>query len=77
MNSNLNATELVKLGKALRLFREQLHLSQEELADISNLHRTYIGGIERGERNPSILSLMKITTRLGITLKELFNEAGL
>lgn len=77
MISNTHSPYLAKLGKSLRFFREKQHLSQEDLADISNLHRTYIGGIERGERNPSLLSLIKITSKLGITLKELFDEAGL
>ena len=44
-----------------------LGLSQEELADRANIHRTYIGGIERGERNPTLTMIQRIATALGVT----------
>ena len=51
---------LRRLGLRVRKLREQAKISQETLGLISGLHRTYIGAIERGERNPSVLSLKKI-----------------
>jgi len=60
------------LGRRLRSIREAKLLSQEALASISGLHRTYIGACERGERNLTIKSLKKITDSLGITLEDFF-----
>ncbi len=64
---------LLKIGKKIRQFREELNLSQEDLADKSDLDRTYIGGVERGERNVTILSLQKICDALKINIKDLFS----
>jgi len=49
-------------------------MSQEALADAIGLHRTYIGAIERGERNPSLKNIVRITSVLPITLSDLFKE---
>lgn len=54
-----------QLGKTLRAERLRLGLSQEGLAENANLHWTYIGGIERGERNVSLLSIVKLARALG------------
>jgi len=50
----------------MRALREAIGLSQEKLADIAGLHRTYIGSIERGERNLSIDNIEKISLALGV-----------
>ena len=63
--------ELIKLGKLLRSKRESLGLTQFELAEKSNVDRNYIGMLERGERNPSYLSLQKIAKGLGIPVNQL------
>ena len=63
---------LIKFGERIRELRHKLNLSQENLAELTNLHRTYIGGIERGERNPSLENILKISKALNISLSELF-----
>ena len=63
--------DLKTLGLAVREHRRALGLSQEELAERSGLHRNYIGGVERGERNVSYLNLLKIAAGLELRLSEL------
>lgn len=63
--------DLVILGKQLRLQRIKNGLTQVELASKAALDRNYVGMIERGERNPSYLSLLKIAKVLNITVGEL------
>ncbi len=58
-------------GDAVRSRRHELGWSQEELAFQCDLHRTYIGGIERGERNVSLENIVKIARALGSTASEL------
>jgi transcriptional regulator with XRE-family HTH domain len=55
------------IGRAVRSLREQKDLSQEELAARSNMHRTYIGGIERGERNPTVTVLYRLAEALHVS----------
>ncbi len=56
----------------MRELRRERNLSQEELAHLADLHPTYIGKLERGERNMSVESLDKVARALGITLEQLF-----
>ena len=58
--------EHVALGRAIRELRRGAGISQEGLADRSRLHRTYVGGIERGERNVSFGNLLKLAKALGV-----------
>ncbi|MGE8080047.1 helix-turn-helix domain-containing protein [Peribacillus loiseleuriae] len=68
-------SEIVKvIGERLRFFRKRFGLSQEELAYRVSLHPTYIGQIERGEKNLTIESLEKIVEELEITFEELFHN---
>ncbi|MEZ5938632.1 MAG: helix-turn-helix transcriptional regulator [Hyphomonadaceae bacterium] len=53
-----------RLGANLKHYREQAELSQEALADVAGLHRTYISGVERGVRNPTITVVEKIAKAL-------------
>ncbi|MFQ5803621.1 MAG: helix-turn-helix domain-containing protein [Candidatus Methylomirabilales bacterium] len=63
---------LRRLGLRIRKLREQRGWSQEEFAEECGLHRTYIGAIERGERNVSVLNLRKIAASLKVSLADLF-----
>ena len=62
------------LGRALRAFRREKDLSQEDLADAAGVHRTYVGGIERGERNPTYANLLKLTGALEISMSDLMSR---
>jgi transcriptional regulator with XRE-family HTH domain len=62
----------VRFGKAVRGRRHKLEVSQEEFADLCGLDRTYMGGIERGERNLSLINIEKIAMGFEISLTELF-----
>lgn len=63
------------LGKAIRAHRETLRLSQEELAFRVGIDRTYVSGVERGVRNPTIKLLQKISEGLGVDLDVLFSSS--
>lgn len=63
----------VRFGNRMRELRARYDVSQEQLALRSELNRTYIGDIERGEKTPSLITLSKIAKGLGITLKEMFD----
>lgn len=63
---------LTQFGKQVRELRKAQGLSQEELAEKADLHYTYIGGVERGERNLSLKSMERIASALKIDIRELF-----
>lgn len=63
-------------GDRVRELRHRLEISQEELADRCGLHRTYVGGIERGERNPSLVNIGRLAEALEVSLRELFGNAA-
>jgi transcriptional regulator with XRE-family HTH domain len=68
----VNGTELqVALGQTIRKLRSEKGYSQESFADAVGLHRTYMGGIERGERNVGVVNLARIAETLDIALSEL------
>lgn len=60
-----------RLGRRLRDLRLADGLSQEAFADVLQIHRTYMGGIERGERNLTLKSIERIAERLGVDALEL------
>ena len=59
-------------GKNVRLTRERCHWSQERLSEESGLHRTYISGIECGQRNPTIQIVQRIANALNVDIPYLF-----
>lgn len=64
-----------RLARNLRLLRARDGLSQEALADLVDLHRTYVGSIERSERNVSLDNVEKLATALKIDICELLSES--
>ncbi len=70
----MNNKDLInKVGKKIKLLREDKKISQEVLGQLSKLERNSIGMIERGETNPTLCSLNQIATALGVDINELFD----
>ncbi len=67
---------LVSIGQAIRQLRAEAGLSQEKLANEADVDRSYMGGIERGEHNLSIINLVRISRCLGVSVSELLMRAG-
>jgi DNA-binding XRE family transcriptional regulator len=67
--------EHAALGRAIRELRLEADVSQEALAHRASLHRTYVGGIERGERNVSFANLVRLARALGVRPSELLARA--
>ncbi len=67
----MDPSPLKQLGSTIRQRRQELGLSQEDLAEKSGLHRNYIGGVERGERNVGFVNLTKIAEGLDLPLSRL------
>lgn len=65
----------LRFAFAMRLRRIELGLSQEALADLTGLHRTYIGSVERGERNVSVDNMDRIAIALGQDIVELLQNS--
>ena len=63
------------LGAAIRRHRELIRISQEELADRAGLDRTYVSGVERGRRNPTVKILQRLADALGSDLDVIFATA--
>ena len=63
-------------GQAVRKHRTALKWSQEQLAEAAGLHWTYIGGMERGERNVSLLNIVKVARALKISVSKLTKALG-
>lgn len=75
MNTNKNQSHVLKtIGQNIRQYRKQKGWSQEDLAFECEFHRTYIGAVERGEKNITILNLLRIKEELGVQLTDLYQE---
>lgn len=62
------------IGQRIRNYRIQKGLSQEKLAELSGCHATYIGQLERGEKNATLESIERVTSALGVSLSRLFEK---
>jgi transcriptional regulator with XRE-family HTH domain len=60
-----------RVGLNLQRLRREKGLSQEELADLANIHQTYLSGVERGKRNPTVTVLQRIAAALGADIENL------
>lgn len=63
-----------RLGQRLKSYRLHKGLSQEKLAELADCHPTYVGQLERGEKNATIESVLKLSRALGVSLSELFDK---
>jgi transcriptional regulator with XRE-family HTH domain len=62
---------LVRFGNRLRQIRERVGISQEKLAELAGLHRTYVSSVERGKRNISLLNIEKLADALDVSPRQL------
>ena len=63
-----------RVGLNLQKLRRERGLSQEELADRANIHQTYLSGVERGKRNPTVTVLQRIAEALGADIEDLVSK---
>lgn len=68
---------LIQFGQKVRQERLKRKFSQEKFADIAGVHRTYIGMIERAEKNITLENIQKISKALGVKISDLFNNIEL
>jgi transcriptional regulator with XRE-family HTH domain len=67
MSNSLNADKTTReFGTRIRALRKELAMSQEELGEVAGLHRTYIGHLERGEVNPSLINILRVAKALKV-----------
>jgi transcriptional regulator with XRE-family HTH domain len=74
MPTEPKAAILLQFGQRVRKLREAKSMSQEQLGFESDLDRTYISGIERGQRNVALLNIKKIAQALGVSISQLFDS---
>lgn len=70
------AAILRSFGLRLRGLREQAGLSQEQLADLAAVHRTYVSSVERGHRNISLANIQALADALGVPVQQMFVDGG-
>ena len=73
MNDSADKEKLIEFGKKLKALRVKKNFSQEKFAEMTKLDRTYISGLERGMRNPSFLTILKLAESLNVSFSKLLN----
>ncbi len=68
-----NKQYLIFIGKNIRGKRERKGISQEQLGELAKVHRTYVGMVERGEKNITIFNLQRFAQALGVQVKDLID----
>lgn len=74
---NRQSPPLIALGKAIRQLRQEKGISQEGLALLAEVDRSYVGRVERGDNNAAVLTLAKLAKALGVSLARLMQKAKL
>ena len=74
--SDMGSSDRRVFGRNIRRIRDALGLTQEDLAETSGLDRSYIGGVERGERNPALNAILRLASALNVTPATLFHDIG-
>jgi transcriptional regulator with XRE-family HTH domain len=77
LSKHRQTTELAALGAVIRQARTELDMSQEKLALLAEVDRSYLGRVERGDNNVALLTLVRIAKALGLTLTQLVMKTGL
>lgn len=77
LSKNRQDPILVALGEAIRRIRLSKDISQEKLALLAEVDRSYVGRVERGDNNVAVLTLSRLAGALDISISELMQEAGL
>lgn len=77
LSKHRQTTELAALGAVIRQVRTELDMSQEKLALLAEVDRSYLGRVERGDNNVALLTLVRIARALGLTLTQLVMKTGL
>ena len=72
MNKSSDQDIIAVFGRRVRMLRKARELSQETFADLAGLDRSYVGGVERGERNVSLVNIKKFADALEISVDKLF-----
>ena len=72
MNKSSDQDIIAVFGQRVRMLRKARELSQETFADLAGLDRSYVGGVERGERNVSLINIKKLADALEISVDKLF-----
>lgn len=71
--TNSNKQYLIFIGKKVRELREKMGISQEKLGELAGVHRTYVGMIERGEKNITIFNLRRFAGALKVKVRDLID----